>query len=111
MTPEDHISAEEHAEAMDERVGAGSPATAPWEGVEPPSWLRRQPLVALLVAIVLGDLGALVAELAAGATDPVVASLLGTVALVVAVGGRLAWHAVTPVAAPRLDADTPLVVR
>ena len=56
------------------------------------------------------DVGALIAELAAGSTNPVVVALLGTLGTVVVIGGRIAWAAVTPLAMPRLDPETPLVV-
>lgn len=108
--PRENASDADVARANDPSVGTGTPETAPWEDVEPPSWLRRQPLVALLAAILAADLSALVAELAAGSTDPVVVALLGTLGTILAVGGRLAWLAVTPIAAPRLDRETPLGV-
>ncbi len=106
--PSDHVSPEETAEAANPSVGTGTPETAPYELPRSP-WLARQPLVALLLAIVLADLGALVTELSSKAPDPVLASLLGTLATIAVVGGRFAWLHVTSLAEPKLDPETPLI--
>lgn len=104
--PDENISPDERATAWNPNVGTGTPATAPYEDVKIP-WLRRQPLVALLLTIVLADVGALVTELASGSADPVLVALLGTVATICTIGGRIAWLHVTPTARPMLDRETP----
>lgn len=103
---DEFASGEEAAEANDPNVGAGTPETAPWEEVEVP-WLRRQPIIALILTVQLPALAGFVTELA-GDTDPATAILLGSVSTVLLGLGLVARRHVTPVARPRLDDQTPL---
>lgn len=96
----------EHRQALDPAIGTGTPETAPYESVEIP-WLRREPVVALALSIVLANVAALVTELASSATSPALVALLGTIATLATVGAIIARRHVTPVQRPMLDGELP----
>lgn len=104
--PSEHADDDDRAAAWDPTIGTGTPETAALEDIDVP-WLRRQPLLALILAVQLPVLGAFVTELATDAT-PAVAILLGSIVGLLALGGRVAWNHVTPTARPRLAPDIPL---
>jgi hypothetical protein len=113
MSPPDSLgrllgSAEEQ-DRLDPRVGSGSPETAPWELPPAPPWLKRQPLIAFALLVVLTDLGAALTTIAADQHNPLVLSVLGGLGVLVGVGALIVRQAVTPVAEPKLDRETPLV--
>ena len=100
MPDESNIGPEEQAAALDPDVGSGTPDTAPW--VEPAvPFLRREPIVAALIAANAPLLTGFVGSLEEGAPWWVQVLLgLGLVALNGA--GAAARSAVTPTAKPRL---------
>lgn len=103
----DHVSADEMARALDPAVGTGTPDTAPDEDPAV-SLLRREPVLLAALVVLLPVAAAAVEAWAAGeTTKAIVASTL--VALVAALA-RVLRAAVTPLARPRLDRETPLVV-
>ena len=107
INPDEHVDSDERAAAADPSVGDGSPETAPWR--EPAvSWLRRQPVIAALLAVNLPLVTGLVSALAAGNTNPTVVALLGVAVVLLNAVGAVVRQAVTPTARPRLDKDTPL---
>ncbi len=111
IDPNEHVSPDETAQAHDPAVGSGTPGSAPWEGVDVEiPWLRRQPLIALALLILLTALGAAITTVAAGQHDPIVLIGLGTVGTIVLAGTVIVRRHVTPIADPKLAADMPLVV-
>jgi hypothetical protein len=99
--PAEHVSGHETAAALNPAVGAGSPDTAPHEP-PPTTVLERQPAALIGTAIAVAD-AVLVAAV------PLPEWLTAVLVAVVTVGGAFGIRSkVTPLAAPRLDADTPL---
>lgn len=96
---------------VSESVSRDELATAdPAAPVEDPriSLLQREPVLLLVLSILLPALSVAVERLIAG--EPVAAAVLAGVSVLIGVLGRLVRQAVTPVAAPRLDRETPLIV-
>lgn len=98
---ENHLSDAERAELDDPNVGSGTPDTAPWEAPAT-SLLERQPVRVLGAAQAIA--AAAVVIIALGV--PVWAGLALAIALYAV--EEVKRRKVTPVAVPRLDADTPL---
>lgn len=107
INPGEHISPDEKAEAADPNVGTGTPDTAPWDTIEIP-WLRREPVIALALLVVLTQLGVALTALAAGASPVVAVLLLGLAGVVTIAAGVVRRHT-TALARPRLDPETPLI--
>jgi hypothetical protein len=99
---ESMADAVDQAGAADPAIGAGSPDTAPL--VSPKvSLLEGQP------ALILGSVVTVASVLLASPALPIPAGVKAVLAAVVAGAGALGIYArVTPVANPKLDADTPL---
>jgi hypothetical protein len=102
-----HLSAQEAHEADNPTVGAGTPETAPLEDVAV-GWLRRQPVIAFALLLLVPAAGAAVEALASG--QPVRAALIAAGGAVVARAAAFVRQLVTPVADPKIDKDTPLTV-
>lgn len=99
--PLEHVSDEERAAALDPNVGAGVPDTAPHEA-PPTSPLESQP------AAVIGTVVAAIDAVLVAAV-PLPEWLTAVLVAVVTVAGAFGIRSkVTPVARPKLDADTPL---
>lgn len=104
---DDHVSADEMARALDPAVGTGTPDTAPDEDPAV-SLLRREPVLLAALVVLLPAVAAAGEAWATGETvRAIVASAL--VALIATLT-RILRAAVTPLARPRLDRETPLVV-
>lgn len=102
-----HVDSQEASDAANPAIGTGTPDTAAWQ--EPAtSWLRRQPVVALLIVALAPTVAALLAELAASNTDPYVAVLLAAVGTVLVTVGAWARSVVTPLERPRDATGIPL---
>lgn len=110
MTPthdNDHVSADEIARALDPAIGTGTPDTAPWEDPTV-SLLRREPVLLLALVLLLPAAGTAIEAWAAGRTaTAIVASAVG---VLIATLTPIVRAAVTPIARPRLDHETPLAV-
>jgi len=106
--PSEHVDAGELADAANPDVGTGTPETAPWETVEIP-WLRREPIVAFALLLVLAQLGAALTALAASSSPTLAVVLLAAAGVVTIAAGVVRRH-VTPTALPKLDSETPLGV-
>lgn len=93
---------DENRVAEDSTVGAGSPGTAP-EVAPKVSLLEGQP------ALILGSVVTVATALLASPAIPIPAWAKTVLAVIVAVAGIFGIYSkVTPVANPKLDADTPL---
>jgi hypothetical protein len=93
---------DENRVAEDLTVGAGSPGTAP-EVAPKVSLLEGQP------ALVLGGVVTVASVLLASPALPIPDGVKAALAAIVAVAGIFGiFSKVTPVANPKLDADTPL---
>jgi hypothetical protein len=108
LNPAEHVTELEAAQAGDPAIGTGTAAARPGEpGAaphEPPptTLLERQPAATIGTVIAVAD-AILVAAV------PLPEWLTAVLVAVVTVGGALGIRSkVTPTAAPRLDADTPL---
>ncbi len=97
----EHVSANEEVDASREGFGTGNAATAPHEPV-PVGILAAQPAAIIGTIVAVAD-----AILVAAVPLPEWATSL--LVAVVTIAGMLGIRSkVTPVARPRLDADTPL---
>lgn len=104
---DEYADARERAAALDPTIGAGTPATAPLEDPTV-SLLRRQPVLLFALVLMLPTAAAAVAAWAEGRTA--IAIVATAASVLIATLTPLVRAAVTPVAAPRLDAETPLAV-
>jgi hypothetical protein len=105
--PSEHVSADELADAANPDVGTGTPETAPYESPAV-SFLRRYPVALFGLVLLLPSITAAVTAWTAGATaEAIVATAISAL---IAGLTPLVHAAVTPIAAPRLDAETPLGV-
>lgn len=109
MSNDSNLSPDEQAAAADPSIGDGTPDTAPWR--EPTvSWLRRQPVLAALLAANAPLLAAFIGSLTIDNAPAWVPVVLGLAVTVLNVAGALARQAVTPIADPKLGPGVPLVI-
>lgn len=104
MTTADHthVDESEAADGLKLMVGDGNVDTAP-EVAPKVSLLEGQP------ALILGSVVTIATALLASPALPIPAGVKAVLAAVIAVAGIFGIRSrVTPVAAPKLDADTPL---
>ena len=101
LTPNDRQSDAEVAAALNPEVGAGTPDTAPHEA-PPTTAMESQP------AAVIGSVVAVIDAVLVAAV-PLPEWLTAVLVAAVTVAGAFGIRSkVTPVAQPKLDADTPL---
>ena len=105
MPTESNVSNAEGKAAWDPNVGAGTPDTAPFEETAV-SWLKRQPVLIFGLLLMIPGVTAAITSIASGETTQGV--ILAIVTAVVGAATRVVQQAVTPVAKPRLDPETPL---
>jgi hypothetical protein len=106
MTEQESMASDDDLEAAkDPAVGAGTPQDAPQEK-PPASLLERQPATVIGAVVAIAD--AAVAVAVSGADTSMIAAAAG-IAVITMIGAVLIKSKVTPIADPKLDADTPLV--
>lgn len=109
MSNDSNVSPEEERQIHVPSIGDGTPDTAPWR--EPTvSWLRRQPVLAALIAANAPLLAAFAGSLTIDNAPAWVPVVLGMAVTVLNIAGALARQAVTPVADPKLGPGVPLVI-
>lgn len=103
-----NVSDRELAEAENPAVGDGTPDDAPLVPTDPASFLRRYPVLVFALTLLLPAITAATIAAAEGKTGTAI--VLAAVSAIVATLTPLVHRAVTPIAQPRLDRETPLVV-